>query len=124
MLGSTDLQVRFETTNWRVIVEATTGDSSAARAALAALCQSYWPPIYAFIRSKGHSSTDAEDLTQAYFERFLEKRYLDDFRPEIGRFRTFLRTSVAHFLANEWDGERAQKRGGGKTLLSLDVEEV
>jgi RNA polymerase sigma factor (sigma-70 family) len=116
--------VRFETTNWSVIVEATTGDSSAARAALAALCQSYWPPIYAFIRSKGHSSTDAEDLTQAYFERFLEKRYLDDFRPEIGRFRTFLRASVAHFLANEWDRERAQKRGGGQIVLSLDVEEA
>jgi RNA polymerase sigma factor (sigma-70 family) len=116
--------VRFETTNWSVIVEATTGNSSAARAALAALCQSYWPPIYAFIRSKGHSSTDAEDLTQAYFERFLEKRYLDDFRPEIGRFRTFLRASVAHFLANEWDRERAQKRGGGQIVLSLDVEEA
>jgi RNA polymerase sigma-70 factor (ECF subfamily) len=116
--------VRFETTNWRVIVEATTGDSGAARAALAALCQSYWPPIYAFIRSKGHSSTDAEDLTQAYFARFLEKRYLDDFRPEVGRFRTFLRASVAHFLANEWDRERAQKRGGGQRVLSLDVDEA
>jgi RNA polymerase sigma factor (sigma-70 family) len=116
--------VRFETTNWSVIVEATTGDSGAARAALAALCQSYWPPIYAFIRSKGHSPTDAEDLTQAYFARFLEKRYLDDFRPEVGRFRTFLRASVGHFLANEWDRERAQKRGGGQAVLSLDVEEA
>jgi RNA polymerase sigma factor (sigma-70 family) len=116
--------VRFETTNWSVIVEATTGDSAAAKEALAALCESYWPPIYAFIRGKGHSPADAEDLTQAYFARFLEKRYLEDFRPEVGRFRTFLRASVGHFLANEWDRERAQKRGGGKTLLSLDVEEA
>jgi RNA polymerase sigma factor (sigma-70 family) len=116
--------VRFETTNWSVIVEATTGDSAAAKSALAALCESYWPPIYAFIRGKGHSPADAEDLTQAYFARFLEKRYLADFRPEVGRFRTFLRASVGHFLANEWDRERAQKRGGGKTLLSLDVDEA
>ncbi len=116
--------MRFDTTNWSVIVEATTGDSGAAKEALAALCESYWPPIYAFIRGKGHSPADAEDLTQAYFARFLEKRYLEDFRPEVGRFRTFLRASVGHFLANEWDRERAQKRGGGKTLLSLDVEEA
>jgi RNA polymerase sigma-70 factor (ECF subfamily) len=116
--------VRFETTNWSVIVEATTGDSAVAKQALAVLCESYWPPIYAFIRGKGHSPADAEDLTQAYFARFLEKRYLADFRPEVGRFRTFLRASVGHFLANEWDREKAQKRGGGKTILSLDVEEA
>jgi RNA polymerase sigma factor (sigma-70 family) len=120
----TGIAVRFETTNWSVIVEATTGDSSAAKEALAALCESYWPPIYSFIRGKGHSPSDAEDLTQAYFARFLEKRYLDDFRPEVGRFRTFLRASVAHFLANEWDRERAQKRGGGQRVLSLDVDEA
>jgi RNA polymerase sigma factor (sigma-70 family) len=118
------IAVRFETTNWSVIVEATTGDTSAAKEALAALCESYWPPIYSFIRGKGHSPSDAEDLTQAYFARFLEKRYLEDFRPEAGRFRTFLRASVGHFLANEWDREKAQKRGGGKTILSLDVDEA
>jgi RNA polymerase sigma factor (sigma-70 family) len=113
--------LRFDTTNWSVILEATTGDSTAARAALATLCEIYWPPVYAFIRRKGHSAADAEDLTQTYFARFLEKRYLKDFRPEAGRFRTFLRASVGHFLANEWDRERALKRGGGQVLLSLDV---
>ena len=113
--------MRFDTTNWSVIVEATTGDSAVAQAALATLCETYWPPVYAFIRGKGHSAADAEDLTQTYFARFLEKRYLEDFRPEVGRFRTFLRASVAHFLANEWDRERAQKRGGGRAPLSLDV---
>lgn len=110
----------FATTNWSLILEATTGDSSAARRALGVLCQSYWPPVYAFIRSKGLNPTDAEDLTQAYFTRFLDKGYLHDFRPEIGRFRTFLRASVAHFLSNEWDRERAQKRGGGQPAVPLD----
>ncbi len=116
--------MRFDTTNWSVIVKATTGDSSTARAALATLCETYWPPVYAFIRRKGLSPADAEDLTQAYFTRFLEKHYVEDFRPEAGRFRTFLRASVAHFLANEWDRERALKRGGGRPLLSLDVTET
>jgi RNA polymerase sigma factor (sigma-70 family) len=117
--------MRFETTNWSVILEATVGESTAARQALATLCKIYWPPVYAFIRSKGLSPIDAEDLTQAYFTRFLDKGYLHDFRPEVGRFRTFLRASVSHFLSTEWDRERAQKRGGGRPPLSLDeVEDV
>jgi RNA polymerase sigma-70 factor (ECF subfamily) len=116
--------MRFETTNWSVILEATVGESSAAREALATLCETYWPPVYAYIRSKGLSPADAEDLTQAYFTRFLDKGYLHDFRPEVGRFRTFLRASVSHFLANEWDRERALKRGGGRPLLSLDELET
>jgi RNA polymerase sigma-70 factor (ECF subfamily) len=88
---------------------------------LARLFETYWPPVYAFIRRKGHSAVDAEDLTQAYFARFFEKDYLADFRPEAGRFRTFLRASVSHFLANEWDRERAQKRGGGQVPVSIDA---
>jgi RNA polymerase sigma-70 factor (ECF subfamily) len=115
--------VRFDTTNWSVILQATAGESVVAREALATLCETYWPPVYAFIRRKGLSATDAEDLTQAYFARFLEKGYLHDFRPEVGRFRTFLRASVTHFLANEWDRERALKRGGGRATLSLDAKE-
>jgi RNA polymerase sigma-70 factor (ECF subfamily) len=116
--------MRFETTNWSVILEATVGESTVAREALATLCETYWPPVYAFIRSKGLSPTDAEDLTQAYFTRFLDKGYLHDFRPEVGRFRTFLRASVSHFLSNEWDRERALKRGGGRPPLSLDEVEA
>src|SRR5262249_17143664 len=73
---------------------------------------------------RGHSTADAEDLTQAYFARFLEKRYLEDFRPEAGRFRTFLRASVGHFLANEWDRERTLKRGAGRAPLSLDATQA
>ena len=77
--------------------------------------------MYAFIRSRGVAPADAEDLTQSYFARFFEKGYLGDYRPELGRFRTFLRASIAHFLANEWDRERARKRGGGVPKLSLDA---
>ncbi len=113
--------MRFETTNWSLIVRARDGSSAAARGALASLCESYWPPVYAFIRRRGLAPPDAEDLTQSYFARFFEKEYLSDFRPEAGRFRTFLLSSVSHFLANEWDKERAKKRGGGKHPLSLDA---
>jgi len=113
--------VRFETTNWSLIVRATGGSTSEARAALAGLCETYWPPVYAFIRRRGLSPADAEDLTQSYFARFFEKDYLSDFRPEAGRFRTFLRASISHFLSNEWDRERALKRGGGQVRISLDA---
>jgi len=112
--------VPFLTTNWSVLRQAKDGSSSAARQALGRLYETYWPPVYAFIRSRGHSPADAEDLTQSYFTCFFEKDYVNDFRPEIGRFRTFLRASVAHFLANEWDRRRAQKRGGGQVPFSLD----
>jgi RNA polymerase sigma-70 factor (ECF subfamily) len=116
--------VRFDTTNWSLIVRAKDGSSAAARSALASLCEVYWPPVYAFIRRRGLGPADAEDLTQSYFALFFEKGYLRDFRPEAGRFRTFLRASVAHFLANEWDRERALKRGGRAPKLSLDAASV
>jgi RNA polymerase sigma factor (sigma-70 family) len=112
--------VRFETTDWSVIRRARAHDSSEAREAMSRLFQTYWGPVYGFIRRSGHSAVDAEDLAQAYFTRFFEKHYASDFRPEAGRFRTFLRASLSHFLANEWDRERAQKRGGGAKPLSLD----
>jgi RNA polymerase sigma-70 factor (ECF subfamily) len=111
----------FETTSWSLILQATADSSTAAREGLARLFALYWPPVYAFVRRKGHGAEDAEDLTQAYFARFFEKDYLGDFRPEAGRFRTFLLASVSHFLANEWDRGRALKRGGGQSLLSLDT---
>jgi RNA polymerase sigma-70 factor (ECF subfamily) len=116
-----EVRLRFETTSWSLILQATGGSSSAAREAWALLFETYWPPVYAFIRWKGRCGEDAEDLTQAYFTRFFEKDYLADFRPEAGRFRTFLLASVTHFLANEWDRGRALKRGGGQLPLSLDT---
>ncbi len=113
--------VPFKTTNWNVILQAQAEESSDAREAMSRLFETYWPPIYAFIRQRGHAPADAEDLAQAYFARFYEKRYARDFRPEVGRFRTFLRSSVSHFLANAWDRERALKRGGARRPVSLDA---
>jgi RNA polymerase sigma-70 factor (ECF subfamily) len=113
--------VRFETTNWSVVLGASSSDSAVARAALATLCQAYWFPVYAFIRSRGEAAADAEDLTQAYFTRFLERDCLRDVRPEGGRFRSFLLVSVRNFVLNERERGGARKRGGGCPHLSLDA---
>jgi RNA polymerase sigma-70 factor (ECF subfamily) len=96
-------------------------DSPDAAAALATLCETYWYPVYAFIRRSGRSSDDAGDLTQAFFARVLEKGYFGQARQERGRFRSFLLASVRHFLANQHDWRQARKRGGDVTHLSLEV---
>ena len=96
----------------------------ASRAALAELCELYWPPLYAYARRRGHSVEEAQDLTQAFFTRLLEKRAVQVADPQRGRFRSFLLTSFKHFAANEHDRERAQKRGGAERPVSLDVEPV
>jgi len=88
--------------------------------ALEELCRTYWFPLYAYVRRRGSSKEDAEDLTQTFFARFLEKNYLAGLSAERGRFRAFLLASLKHFLANEWDKSQRQKRGGGVALLSLD----
>jgi len=111
----------FGTTDWSLIQHARADDSSESRLAMSRLFETYRAPVYAFIRRAGHPPADAEDLAQAYFARFYEKRYASDFRPEAGRFRTFVRASLSHFLANEWDRERALKRGGAVKSLSLDA---
>ena len=97
-------------------------DSPQAHQALETLCRNYWYPLYAYVRRQGHSAHDAQDLTQAFFARLLEKNYLADVQREKGRFRSFLLASLKHFLANEWDREQALKRGGGKRLIALDEE--
>jgi RNA polymerase sigma-70 factor (ECF subfamily) len=84
------------------------------------LCRTYWFPLYAYVRRRGHSKEDAEDLTQAFFTRFLEKNCLEGLSAERGRFRAFLLASLKHFLANEWDRSQRQKRGGHVPHLSLD----
>lgn len=111
----------FATTHWSVVVQA--GDSLCPEgtAALERLCRTYWYPLYAFVRRKGYSHEDACDLTQAFFARFLEKRYLRSVDRGLGKFRTFLLTSLTHFLANEWDRNQAQRRGGGVPVLSLNA---
>lgn len=90
--------------------------------ALEALCDSYWLPIYAFVRRQGHHRAEAQDLTQAFFVMLLQRDDLRNISPEKGRFRSFLLTALKHFLINEWQKARAQKRGGGRTVLSLDFD--
>ncbi len=112
----------FVTTHWSVVLAAQDPSSPQSAEALGELCRVYWYPLYAHVRSLGNSPQDAEDLTQAFFARLLEKEYLGVAQPERGRFRTFLLMALRRFLANEWDRERAQKRGGGRTLAPLDRE--
>jgi RNA polymerase sigma-70 factor (ECF subfamily) len=96
------------------------GETRDAKAALARLCDVYWYPLYAYVRRQGHSSHDAQDSTQAFFARLLEKGWLDDVTRERGRFRAFLLAAMKHFLANERDHARAAKRGGGMIPIPLD----
>lgn len=91
-------------------------------AALQALCKTYWFPLYAYVRRRGHSKEDAEDSVQAFFARFLAKNYLAGLSEERGRFRAFLLAALKNFLINEWKQASRQKRGGGETPLSLDWE--
>ena len=119
---STPQRPVFVTTRWTVVLTAGRSRSADARGALEKLCRTYWHPIYAFVRRRGYSAEDAQDLTQEFFARLLEKKWLDGVDPVKGRFRSFLLASVKHFLANEWDKARAQKRGGGQTLIPIDVK--
>jgi RNA polymerase sigma-70 factor (ECF subfamily) len=112
---------RFLTTHWSVVLAAGRGDSTRAQNALARLCQTYWYPLYAYVRRRGHSPHDAQDLTQEFFTRLLEHQSLAAADPNRGRFRSFLLSSLDHFLAHEWQKGQAQKRGGGRQMLSLDL---
>jgi DNA-directed RNA polymerase specialized sigma24 family protein len=102
------------------------GDSASpgSREALEELCHTYWYPLYAFVRCKGHSPDDAKDLTQAFFERFLEKHYLKAVLAEKGRFRTFLLTTLQRFLCDQFDRSTATKRGGGLAAFALEAVEA
>jgi RNA polymerase sigma-70 factor (ECF subfamily) len=110
----------FNTTHWSVVVTATHGEDDRARAALTSLCQTYWYPLYAYVRRRGHSAHDAQDLTQAFFAQILERQSLAKASRELGKFRTFILTALNRFLVSEWRQAKAQKRGGGRDLLSLD----
>lgn len=113
----------FHTTRWSVVARAKGGgDVEEQRAALSALCETYWYPVYAFARRKGRSVDDARDLVQGFFTRLLEREDLARADAERGRFRSFLLGCFVHFLANEHDRATAEKRGGGRVLFSLDQE--
>ena len=112
----------FATTRWTIVLKAGRSDTTQARDALAKLCRAYWYPLYAYVRRQGHGPHDAQDLTQEFFARLIEKNYLGDVDREKGRFRSFLLASLKHFLANEWDKAKAVKRGGDQTFVSLNSE--
>jgi RNA polymerase sigma-70 factor (ECF subfamily) len=110
----------FATTHWSVVVAAGQRDSARSAEALEVLCRQYWPPVYAFIRRRGHGPDDAQDLTQEFFSRLLERNYVESADAAKGRFRTFLLTAVTRFLVNERERAQAQKRGGSRVHFSLD----
>jgi DNA-directed RNA polymerase specialized sigma24 family protein len=114
-------QPYFATTHWSVILEAGRTESPQARQALEELCRTYWYPLYAHARRIGHDTHTAEDLTQGFFTRLLEKNYLSIADRRRGKFRWFLLTAFKCFLANEWDRTRALKRGGGQMPIPLDA---
>jgi RNA polymerase sigma-70 factor (ECF subfamily) len=107
---------QFPTTRWTLVVAAGDPRRKEARSALVSLCENYWYPLYAYLRRRGYPADQAQDLTQDFFVRVLEGRYLDRAEPEKGRFRAFLLTSLKFFVADEEDRQRAGKRGGGAVL--------
>jgi DNA-directed RNA polymerase specialized sigma24 family protein len=115
---------QFATTHWSLVQAAGDSASPNSRDALDLLCRTYWYPLYAFVRREGKTPEDARDLTQAFFERFLEKHYLKDVLVEKGRFRTFLLTTFKRFLCDQFDRSTAAKRGGGISFVPLDAIEA
>jgi len=113
---------RFNSTQWSLVLAAAERSTPASENALAKLCAAYWPPLYAYIRRRGYEVSEAQDLTQAFFVRLLEKNYLGAAKREKGKFRSFLLASLNHFLANEWDRKQAKKRGGGVTIIPLEMD--
>lgn len=114
-------QQDFPLTRWSLVVEATQGASSQSAAALELICRTYWYPLYAYVRRSGQSPHDAEDLTQEFFHRLLEKRWLADANQEKGKLRTFLITALKNFMANEWRRAGTMRRGGNRTHIPIDT---
>jgi RNA polymerase sigma factor (sigma-70 family) len=111
---------QFATTHWSVVLAAGQGSNPASQSALEQLCRAYWYPLYAFVRRRGYSPEDAQDLTQSFFERLLERDLLAKLKPAGARFRSFLLHAMKNLLASEWTRAHARKRGGTQSLLSLE----
>lgn len=112
----------FTTTHWSLIIKAGGDSGTVADNALEELCRSYWPPLYAFIRRIGNNATDAQDLTQSFFEHLLSEKRFSLADPARGRFRSFLLTSLKHFLVNDWRKANRMKRGSGALHLSFNCD--
>jgi RNA polymerase sigma-70 factor (ECF subfamily) len=113
-------QPLFATTHWSVVLAAADQETPEAAAALETLCRTYWYPLYAYIRRRGYAHEDAQDLTQEFFWRLLDRKWLPEVDRQKGRFRSFLLVAMNHFLANEWDRATAVKRGGRVLFQSLE----
>ena len=120
--GSEVPRGQMVTTQWSLVAKASQDESPDGIEALNRLCLIYWYPLYAYVRRHGHSQEEAQDLTQSFFARLLERKYLQFADRSRGRFRTFLITSLKHFLINEWKQAKCEKRGGGRQIISLDAE--
>ena len=114
----------FPITSWSLVLSAAETGATGSNDALAQLCEAYWRPLYVYARRRGFSIEDAADSTQGYFATLLEKRYVGNARADRGRFRAFLLTSFRHYLANEFDKQRVQKRGGSRIHIPIDIETV
>lgn len=119
--ASSDRGDIFATTCWTVVVAAAERSTPQSERALEEICRTYWFPVYAYIRRRGRSKEDAEDLAQEFFRQLLEGHWIEDVDRAKGRLRAFLITALKHFLAKEWRHDTAQKRGGGRPHLSLDT---
>jgi RNA polymerase sigma factor (sigma-70 family) len=113
---------QFRTTRWSVVLLSAKTQACGAQAALADLCELYWYPLYAFVRRRGYSAEDAQDLTQGFFLSLLERKSLRQVGPEKGRFRSFLLASLKHYLADQFDRDQSLKRGGKIEFVPLDFE--
>jgi RNA polymerase sigma-70 factor (ECF subfamily) len=112
----------FGTTRWSLVISAGRDSSPDSKQALTSLCETYWYPLYAYARRRVVDVDEAQDLTQAFFAELLEKNYVGSAVPDRGRFRAFLLTAFKHFLSQQWEKAKAQKRGGGRAPISLDFE--
>lgn len=114
----------FTTTHWSVVLRVGQEDSTQAMAALEQLCRTYWYPLYAYVRRRGCTEHDAQDLIQGFFALLLKRQALQKVEPGRGKFRSFLVTALNNFLHDEHDRQQAQKRGGGQPVISLDAQEA
>ncbi len=121
MFDSPQKSTLFCTTRWSVVLNAQGADTEDAAKSLETLCRAYWPPLYAFARRQGHSPHDAEDLAQGFFARLVEKEHLLAVQREKGRFRQFMLMAFRRYCANEWEHQRAAKRGSGGVPVPLDT---
>jgi len=112
----------FQTTHWSIVLHARRSSTIESQQAMSQLCQTYWWPLYTYARRQTGDQHQAQDLTQAFFTKLLEKDYLREVNPLRGKFRAFLLTALKRFISNEWDKQTAQKRGGGQAPISLDFE--